>query len=152
MGAAGSTLRDPDARVTMKRKRVHFGDKAHLAVDDESGLVPQAEITSANSRLGEALSQGDEQGYFVNKFRIVCYSAANGQNSFAVVCRLEEPREPRRRNPEHRRSPGGVPCRPKAERRRQAAHGSLRCTLAMTISGGLWPRKFFLPLNVLITH
>ena len=54
----------------MKRKTVHFGYKAHLAVDEVSGLVRQAEMTSANvhdSRLAEALIQGDEQGYFADK-------------------------------------------------------------------------------------
>jgi IS5 family transposase len=62
--------RDPDARVTMKRKTVHFGYKAHLAVDEDSGLVRQAEMTSANVHdfcLAEALIQGDEQGYFADK-------------------------------------------------------------------------------------
>jgi transposase, IS5 family len=47
-GAKGVNPRDPDARVTMKRKTVHFGYKAYLAVDEGSGLVRQAEMTSAN--------------------------------------------------------------------------------------------------------
>jgi IS5 family transposase len=74
-GRGGINPRDPDARVTIKRKTVHFGYKAHLAVDEVSGLVRQAEMTSANvhdSRLAEALIQGDEQGYFADK-------AFNGQ-------------------------------------------------------------------------
>ena len=69
-GDKGVNPRDPDARVTMKRKTVHFGYKAHLAVDEGSGLVRQAEMTSANVhdfRLAEALIQGDEQGYFADK-------------------------------------------------------------------------------------
>jgi transposase, IS5 family len=69
-GSGGMNPRDPDARVTMKRKTVHFGYKAHLAVDEESGLVRQAEMTSANvhaSSLADALIQGDEQGYFADK-------------------------------------------------------------------------------------
>ena len=69
-GSGGVNPRDPDARVTVKRKTVHFGYKAHLAVDEESGLVRQAEMTSANVhdfRLAEALIQGDEQGYFADK-------------------------------------------------------------------------------------
>jgi len=69
-GSGGVNPRDPDARVTVKRKTVYFGYKAHLAVDEESGLVRQAEMTSANvhdSRLAEALIQGDEQGYFADK-------------------------------------------------------------------------------------
>ena len=56
--------------MTIKRKTVHFGYKAHLAVDEESGLVRQAEMTPANvhnSRLAEGLIQGDEQGYFADK-------------------------------------------------------------------------------------
>jgi IS5 family transposase len=39
-------------------------------VDEQSGLVRQAEMTPANvhdSRLGEALIQGDEQGYFADR-------------------------------------------------------------------------------------
>jgi len=69
-GDGGINPRDPEARVTMKRKTVHFGYKAHLAVDEESGLVRQAEMTSANVHdfcLAEALIQGDEQGYFADK-------------------------------------------------------------------------------------
>jgi transposase, IS5 family len=66
----GVNPRDPDARFTRKRDKTYFGYKAHLAVDEESGLVRQAEMTSANvhdSRLGETLIQGDEQGYFADR-------------------------------------------------------------------------------------
>src|SRR6202034_3390655 len=66
----GVNPRDPEARFTRKRNKTHFGYKAHLAVDEESGLVRQAEMTPANvhdSRLGEALIQGDEQGYFADR-------------------------------------------------------------------------------------
>ena len=69
-GGGGANPRDPDARVAVKRKKSYFGYKAHLAVDEESGLVRQAEITSANvhdSRLAETLIQGDEQGVFADK-------------------------------------------------------------------------------------
>ena len=66
----GVNPRDPDARFSRKRDKTYFGAKAHLAVDEESGLVRQAEMTSANvhdSRLGEALIQGDEQGFFADR-------------------------------------------------------------------------------------
>ena len=66
----GVNPRDPEAPFTRKRDKTYFGYKAHLAVDEESGLVRQAEMTSANvhdSRLGEALIQGDEQGYFADR-------------------------------------------------------------------------------------
>jgi transposase, IS5 family len=69
-GGGGVNPRDPEARVTIKRKTAYFGYKAHLAVDEESGLVRQAEMTPANvhdSRLAEALIQGDEQGYFADR-------------------------------------------------------------------------------------
>ena len=69
-GSGGVNPRDPDARVTLKRKKAHFGCKAHLAVGEGSGLVRQAEMTSANVHklcLAEALIQGDEQGYFADK-------------------------------------------------------------------------------------
>ena len=66
----GVNPRDPEARFTRKRDKTYFGYKAHLAVDEASGLVRQAEMTSANvhdSRLGEALIQGDEQGFFADR-------------------------------------------------------------------------------------
>jgi IS5 family transposase len=66
-GGGGVNPIDPDTRITMKNKKAHFGDNARLAVDEDSGLVRQAEMTPANvhdSRLGEALVQGDEQAVF----------------------------------------------------------------------------------------
>ena len=44
--------------------------EAHLAVDEESGVVRQAEMTSADlhdSQRGEALIQGDEKAYYADK-------------------------------------------------------------------------------------
>src|SRR5580704_7130561 len=66
----GVNPRDPEARFTRKRDKTYFGYKAHLAVDEESGLVREALMTPANvhdSRLGEALIQGDEQGFFADR-------------------------------------------------------------------------------------
>ena len=40
--------RDFDASFTVKNGETSFGYKAHLAVDEESGLVRQAEMTSAD--------------------------------------------------------------------------------------------------------
>ena len=60
----------PRRVLTRKRDKTYFGYKAHLAVDEGSGLVRQAEMTPANvhdSRLGEALIQGDEQGFFADR-------------------------------------------------------------------------------------
>jgi IS5 family transposase len=62
--------RDPDASFTVKNGETHFGYKAHLAVDEESGVVRQAEMTSADlhdSQRGEALIQGDEKAYYADK-------------------------------------------------------------------------------------
>ena len=41
-------LRDPDASFTIKNKKTYFGYKAHLAVDEGSELVRQAEMSSAD--------------------------------------------------------------------------------------------------------
>ena len=60
-GSGGINARDPDARVTIRRGQAYFGYKAHLAVDEGSGLVRQAEMTSANVHdfcLAEALIKG----------------------------------------------------------------------------------------------
>ncbi len=62
--------RDPDASFTKKHGETCFGYKAHLAVDEESGLVRRAEMTSADlhdSQRGEAMIQGDEQAYYADK-------------------------------------------------------------------------------------
>jgi transposase, IS5 family len=69
-GGGGVNPRDPDARFTKKRGETYFGYKAHVAVDEGSGLVRKAQMTSANlhdSQLGEAMIQGDEQGFFADK-------------------------------------------------------------------------------------
>jgi IS5 family transposase len=62
--------RDPDASFTVKNGETHFGYKAHLAVDEESGVVRQPEMTSADlhdSQRGEAMIQGDEKAHYADK-------------------------------------------------------------------------------------
>ena len=62
--------RDPDASFTKKNGEIYFGYKAHLAVDEESGVVRQAEMTSADlhdSQRGLAMIQGDEEAYYGDK-------------------------------------------------------------------------------------
>jgi IS5 family transposase len=62
--------RDPDASFTQKNGKTYFGYKAHLAGDEESGLIRQAEMSSADlhdSQLGEKLIQGDEGAYYGDK-------------------------------------------------------------------------------------
>ena len=62
----GVSPSDPEARFTRKRDKTYFGTKAHLAVDEESGLVREARMTPASvhdSRLGEALIQGDSRAF-----------------------------------------------------------------------------------------
>jgi len=69
-GGDGVNSRDPDARFTKKRGKTYFGYKAHVAVDEGSGLVRKAQMTSANLhdiRLGEAMILGDEKGFFADK-------------------------------------------------------------------------------------
>jgi len=62
--------RDPEASFTKKNGETYFGYKAHLAVDEESGFVRQAEMTSADlhdSQRGQAMIQGDEEAYYADK-------------------------------------------------------------------------------------
>jgi transposase, IS5 family len=62
--------RDPDASFTKKNGETYFGDKAHLAVDQDSQLIRQAEMTSADlhdSQRGEAMIQGDEEADYADK-------------------------------------------------------------------------------------
>lgn len=62
--------RDPDASFTIKNGETYFGYKAHLAVDEESGIVRRAETSSADlrdSQRGEAPIRGDEKAYYGDK-------------------------------------------------------------------------------------
>ena len=62
--------RDPDASFTIKNDKTYFGYKAHIAVDEQSDLIRQAEMTSADlhdSQRGEAMIQGDEEAYYADK-------------------------------------------------------------------------------------
>jgi len=70
--------RDPEAGWTQKNGESHFGYKAHIGVDQESGLIRDAILTSADlhdSMVGASLVQGDEaavyadKGYDSQKFR-----------------------------------------------------------------------------------
>jgi len=62
--------RDPDAGFAVKNDKTFFGYKAHLAVDEESDLIRQAEMTFAHlhdRQRGEAMIQGDEAAYYADK-------------------------------------------------------------------------------------
>lgn len=59
-------LRDPDAAFAIKNQKPCFGYKAHLAMDEGSERVRQAEMSSAglhDSQRGKALIQGGEKAY-----------------------------------------------------------------------------------------
>jgi IS5 family transposase len=58
------------AAAVIKNDKTYFGYKAHIAVDEESDLIRQAEMTSADlhdSQRGEAMIQGDEEAYYADK-------------------------------------------------------------------------------------
>lgn len=62
--------RDPEAGWTQKNGESHFGYKAHIAVDQESGLIRDAILTSADvhdSLAAPSLVQGDEQAVYADK-------------------------------------------------------------------------------------
>ena len=64
-GARGAA--DPDADWTMKNGRSHYGYKAHVGVDQGSGLIRRAELTSAkvsDGQTAERLICGDERAVY----------------------------------------------------------------------------------------
>ena len=61
---------DPDANFTRQGRAWHYGYKAHLGVDQDSGLVRDAELTPAKiyeSLVADALIQGDERAVYADK-------------------------------------------------------------------------------------
>ena len=61
---------DPDADWTRKEGRSYFGYKAHIAVDEGSGLIRRAELTSArisDSEKAEELVCGDERAVYADR-------------------------------------------------------------------------------------
>ena len=65
LGGRGTT--DPDADWTVKNGRSHYGYKAHVGVDEGSGLIRRAELTSAkvsDSETAERLICGDERAVY----------------------------------------------------------------------------------------
>lgn len=70
-GAAGSrSATDPDADWTRKGGKTYFGYKAHLGVDERSGLIRRAELTSAKvyeSQAADALICGDEKAIYADR-------------------------------------------------------------------------------------
>lgn len=70
-GAAGAKHPgEPDADWTRKNGRSHFGYKAHIGVDQGSGLIRKAELTpakTAESLVADALISGDEATVYADK-------------------------------------------------------------------------------------
>ena len=68
---AGSRSKtDPDADWTRKGNKTWFGYKAHLGVDEGSGLIRRAELTSAkvgDSLIADKLICGDERAVYADK-------------------------------------------------------------------------------------
>jgi IS5 family transposase len=64
------TPTDPDASVTMRGHRAHYGYKAHVGVDQGSGLVRRLALTPAHVNdtvMGDAMICGDEQALYADK-------------------------------------------------------------------------------------
>lgn len=70
-GSAGSkSATDPDADWTRKGGKSYFGYKAHLAVDQGSGVIRRIELTSAKvyeSQVADRLMCGDERAVYADK-------------------------------------------------------------------------------------
>jgi transposase, IS5 family len=61
---------DPDAGFARRRGQAFFGYKAHVGVDQGSGLIRSAGVTAANvhdTQMGDGLICGDEQQVFADK-------------------------------------------------------------------------------------
>lgn len=61
---------DPDADWTIKNGKSHFGYKAHIGVDERSGLIRRAELTSAKvyeSEVADRLICGDERAVYADR-------------------------------------------------------------------------------------
>lgn len=68
LGAKGAG--DPDADWTRKNGKSHYGYKAHVGVDEGSGLIRRAVLTSAKvyeSEMAETLICGDERAVYGDK-------------------------------------------------------------------------------------
>lgn len=68
--AGSSSATDPDAAWTRKGGRSWFGYKAHVGVDEGSGLIRRAELTPArinDSMVAEALICGDERAIYADR-------------------------------------------------------------------------------------
>jgi IS5 family transposase len=66
----GQSSLDPEADWVKKGKDGHFGYKAHLTVDQESGLVRRIKLTKASlpdTSLWEEMVMGDEAAVFADK-------------------------------------------------------------------------------------
>jgi IS5 family transposase len=70
-GKAGSgSPHDPDANWTHKGGKDHFGYRAHVGVDEGSGLIRRAELTPAklaDSLMAETLICGDERAVYADR-------------------------------------------------------------------------------------
>ena len=69
-GPGARSATDPDAGWTRKGSAAHFGYKAHLGVDGESGLIRKAVLTSANvndTEAADALVSGDEAAVYADQ-------------------------------------------------------------------------------------
>jgi IS5 family transposase len=68
--AGSRSASDPDADWTRKGAKTYFGYKAHIGVDEGSGLIRRAELTSAKvyeSQVADALICGDERAVYADK-------------------------------------------------------------------------------------
>lgn len=69
-GSGERSARDPDADWTRRGHTRYFGYKAHVAVDQGSGLIRAAQLTSAKiyeSEVADDLIQGDERAVYADK-------------------------------------------------------------------------------------
>jgi transposase, IS5 family len=90
--------KDPDARWTRRGSVLHFGYKAHVAVDQGSGLIRDQSFTSAEvneTMVADSLIKGDEAAVYADK----AYDSHERSKSLkrrGIKCRIQ-----RRANKHH---------------------------------------------------
>lgn len=112
----GLSEADPEARWTKRGHKALFGYKAHVAVDQGSGLVRALVVTPANVNdctLGPALVQGDEAAVYADQ----AYDSARLRRRLAAVG--AENQIMRRPNRHH-------PVLPREDKLRNQAIGRIR--------------------------
>jgi len=123
----GQPSPDPEADCTSRGKDGHFGYKAHLSVDQDSGLIRRLALTGANfpdSYMFEEMVSGDEAAVFADAAypKAARKAALRGQGVFCgIISRAW------RSHPLSRRQKKRNKCFSRVRRAVERVIGTLKC-------------------------